>query len=204
MIDDLKFDLRIYVLLYGVSPLRIFLFKDGLARFATEKYVKPDADNIENMFVHLTNYAINKNNGNFVENEADSVESENDDENAHKRSLKSLYLTLKNMGYDTKKLKAQITDIIIKTIITAQPSISHTVKSCQPDDIENQLCFQVLGFDIILDSNLKPWLLEVNQSPSYATESGLDMRIKSKLIKDTLTLLNLSYKRKINCIQTLR
>ena len=62
LIDDLKFDLRLYVLLMGVNPLRIFLFKDGLVRLATEPYVKPTEDNIGNLFMHLTNYAINKKN----------------------------------------------------------------------------------------------------------------------------------------------
>lgn len=65
LIDDLKFDLRLYVLLMGVNPLRIFLFKDGLVRLATEPYVKPTEDNIGNLFMHLTNYAINKKNKQF-------------------------------------------------------------------------------------------------------------------------------------------
>ena len=66
LLDDLKFDMRLYVLLYGVNPLRIFIFKDGLVRFATEPYIKPTEENIDNLFMHLTNYAINKKNDNFV------------------------------------------------------------------------------------------------------------------------------------------
>lgn len=61
LIDDLKFDLRIYVLLIGVSPLRAYIYKEGMARFATEPYCSPTGNNIKNMYMHLTNYAINKN-----------------------------------------------------------------------------------------------------------------------------------------------
>jgi hypothetical protein len=57
----MKFDLRLYVLVLGVDPLRIFLFKDGLARLATNPYQKPSDYNMGNMQMHLTNYAINKN-----------------------------------------------------------------------------------------------------------------------------------------------
>ena len=69
LIDGLKFDLRIYVLLYGVDPLRVFVYQEGLARFATEEYVGPQKSNLDNLFMHLTNYAINKNSDNFVFNE---------------------------------------------------------------------------------------------------------------------------------------
>ena len=85
MIDNLKFDLRIYALLSGVDPLRIFLYQEGLARFATHKYVAPSNGNVTNMFMHLTNYAINKNSKHFVKNK--NVE---DDDVGHKRSLTSV------------------------------------------------------------------------------------------------------------------
>jgi hypothetical protein len=49
LIDKMKFDLRLYVLLLGVDPLRIFLFKDGLARLATNAYQKPSDYNMSNM-----------------------------------------------------------------------------------------------------------------------------------------------------------
>ena len=69
LIEGLKFDMRIYVLIAGVDPLRIFVFEDGLARFATEPYVPPRTENLENKFMHLTNYAINKNSPKFIFNE---------------------------------------------------------------------------------------------------------------------------------------
>ena len=83
LIDKLKFDLRIYVLLYGVNPLKIYIFEDGLARFATVPYEKPSEHNIQNMFMHLTNYAINKNAANYKSNETADGKGK-----SHKRSLK--------------------------------------------------------------------------------------------------------------------
>ena len=65
LIDGLKYDLRIYVLLAGCDPLRIYIFNEGLGRFATEEYEPPARDNLSNLCMHLTNYAINKDNPNF-------------------------------------------------------------------------------------------------------------------------------------------
>lgn len=58
------------------------------------------------------------------------------------------------------------------------------------------MCFELLGFDIILDYNLKPWILEVNHSPSFSTDTPLDFKIKKNLITDTIKLLNLSWQQK--------
>lgn len=74
-------------------------------------------------------------------------------------------------------------------------------RTCCPDDVENQTCFQILGFDIMLDADLKPWLIEVNHAPSLATESVFDVNIKQKLLRDTISLLNLSLARKQHYIQ---
>lgn len=60
LVDDLKYDLRLYVMIYGVNPLRIYLHKMAFARFCTEPYARPTRSNLKNNFMHLTNYAINK------------------------------------------------------------------------------------------------------------------------------------------------
>ena len=50
-------------------------------------------------------------------------------------------------------------------------------------------CFQLFGFDVLIDNKLNPWLLEVNLSPSLACDSPLDQKIKSKLISNMLNLI---------------
>lgn len=143
--------------------------------------------------MHLTNYAINKDSPDYEQNV-----DENDDNVGHKRSYAKVLLTLKAKHGDEAidKMLQQINDIIIKTMCISQPHVHHLYRSCQPDDLMNQTCFQILGFDIILDQDLRPYLLEVNQMPSFATDSPLDLRIKKGLITDTLALLNLSVKRR--------
>jgi tubulin polyglutamylase TTLL6/13 len=58
------------------------------------------------------------------------------------------------------------------------------------------MCFEILGFDVILDYKLKPYVLEVNSLASFGTDSPLDKKVKLDLMKDTFTMLNLSVKRK--------
>lgn len=85
LIDNLKFDLRIYVLVTGLNPLRCFIYKEGLARFATEKYHSPMGSNLNNLCMHLTNYAINKEADGFIQNESEAKADV-----GHKRSLTSI------------------------------------------------------------------------------------------------------------------
>ncbi|EGR32668.1 tubulin-tyrosine ligase family protein, putative [Ichthyophthirius multifiliis] len=91
LIENLKFDFRVYVLLAGCEPLRTYIFKEGIARFATEEYESPNKENLENLYMHLTNYAINKDNSNFEFNQ-----DENKMDKGHKRSI---YLKSKDQMY---------------------------------------------------------------------------------------------------------
>jgi len=91
LIDGLKFDMRLYVLLAGCDPLRIYLHKQGLGRFATEQYIIPTDENMENVCMHLTNYAINKDSPNFVFNDCSEA-----DDVGHKKGLGAVF---KVIGY---------------------------------------------------------------------------------------------------------
>ena len=98
LIDDLKYDLRIYVFLYGVDPLRIYLHQMAFARFCTEAYQKPNISNMDNVYMHLTNYALNKDSENYQ-----ACEDDIGDE-GHKRSLGAILQILKKEGADIEKL----------------------------------------------------------------------------------------------------
>ena len=115
LVDELKYDLRIYVLLNSVNPLRVYIHEEGLARFATEPYRKPTARNMDNLFMHLTNYAINKFSSAYQAGE----ESSGDEESGHKRSLKAIMNILEACGADKAKLMREIKDIIVKTMATS-------------------------------------------------------------------------------------
>ena len=99
-------------------------------------------------------------------------------------------------GIDRGVIMSQIKDIIVKTLICGQPMVGEAFRSCQLDDFENSMCFEILGFDIMLDEKAKPYLLEVNHSPSFSTDSPLDEKIKGELIRDTIRLLGMTRKRK--------
>ncbi|KAL8197332.1 UNVERIFIED_CONTAM: hypothetical protein K2H54_020492 [Gekko kuhli] len=181
LIDGFKFDMRIYVLVTSCDPLKIFVYEEGLARFATMRYIEPSSSNLDDICMHLTNYAINKHNENFVR----------DDNTGSKRKLSTLNVWMREHGYDTAELWRDIEDIIIKTLIAAHPVLRHNYRTCFPNHISGCACFEILGFDVLLDRKLKPWLLEVNHSPSFTTDSRLDREVKDALLCDAINLINL-------------
>lgn len=82
-------------------------------------------------------------------------------------------------------LWSRIYDVLIKTIISGEHYVTQSIKKY---NLHRNNCFEIFGFDILIDSDLKPWLIEVNLSPSLATESPLDLTIKGNLIADTFNI----------------
>lgn len=58
-------------------------------------------------------------------------------------------------AFDIELLQTQIHDIIVKTLISIQPDLIHHYRTSQPGDIFNTMCFEILGFDVIIDSRRK-------------------------------------------------
>lgn len=80
----------------------------------------------------------------------------------------------------------------MKTLLLGHPLVAHQYRFCQPHDEQRNMCFHLLGIDVMLDSDCRPYVLEVNHTPSFVTDTPLDYHIKYALIKDTLTLMNIT------------
>lgn len=119
--------------------------------------------------MHLTNSSVNRQNPAYVK--SDGVNSFK----GHKWSLRSLWSYLDQEGVDVAELWSKIKDIVVKTFIAVEPSMNVAISECL---VSSYTCYELYGFDILLDENFKPWLLEANILPSLQTESPLDTTIK--------------------------
>jgi hypothetical protein len=181
LIKGKKYDLRLYVLVTGLNPLRIYLNREGLVRIATNEY-SLEKDSLENNYIHLTNTAINKNSDNYA------YPKSINDENANKWNLHTYRKFLKEQNIDNDLLFSKIKDIIIKTIISGQSALVNIISKI---NITNKSMFNLFGFDILIDSNYNPILLEVNTRPFMYIYDVMDKQIKTNLFIDTLNIVGL-------------
>ncbi|XP_068088157.1 probable tubulin polyglutamylase TTLL2 [Hyperolius riggenbachi] len=169
LISGYKFDLRIYVCVTCFCPLTIYVYREGLVRFATEKFSLSSLDNI---FAHLTNTSINKYSTSYKADK-ERVGS------GCKWTLGQFRSYLRSVEVDDLLLWQKINNIVTMTLLAIAPSVPQ-----YPN------CFELFGFDILIDDTLKPWLLEVNYSPALSLDCANDITVKKKLIHDIIDLLN--------------
>lgn len=198
LVDKKKFDLRIYVLVKGLDPLECYFCTEGMARLCTENYKAPDRSNRRIRYMHLTNFSVNKNSAKYVKGEDETGGTGN------KRLLSRLLAVLeKEQGIDPKKILDQIKDTISKTIIGLIPYLADFARISINPNIDQLRCFQIFGFDVLIDKKLKAWLLEVNANPSLnmyldkelpngdleRTLCDLDKYLKSMVMQDAINIV---------------
>jgi len=169
LIGGKKFDLRIYALVTTYNPLTVYFYRTGFARFTSQRY-STNFDEVSNMMVHLTNVAIQKNSDTY-----DKVTGGKWD----LRSLK-IYLYARYGREKVNTLFNDIQDIVLKSLFAVQKVI-----------VNDRHCFELYGYDILIDDELKPWLIEINSNPSLTASTNKDSEMKIKMLDDMLTILDL-------------
>lgn len=160
---------------------------------------------MKNMFMHLTNFTLNKQSENYKAPETDFLEDGQDQ--GSKRLLSSLWKTLEEEGHDVDEIKDKIKDTVRKAVITLEPYLTHYYKShVSASNYKGAKVFQILGLDILIDKKFNAWLMEVNSNPSLniflerdipgaldgQTEKvlqELDKHVKAKVVTEAIRIV---------------
>jgi tubulin polyglutamylase TTLL5 len=168
-IDGFKFDLRIYVLVTSFAPLRAFVYKEGLARFATETYSIGKTCRLS----QLTNATLNKTGRNW-----------HDD---FKWKLSDLLRELEHrFRRSPSEIMAKVYRTVAQTVAIIQPSMIPDRRASPINPF-----FELYGFDLLLDRELNMWLLEINTNPSMGFEEDVDFSVKGPLLANALTIVGI-------------
>jgi len=151
LIDGLKSDMRLYVLVTCWHPLIVYVYRNGLVRFATETYTL-DPSSLGNRTAHITNYTLNKRSDNFK-----ATSALGDDGKGSKWTADALRARLvADVGQQAADtVWRDIDDLLVKTCIAAEPEMLANFEKYVPPACQAQphaAVFQLFGFDVMLDA----------------------------------------------------
>ena len=168
-----------------------YLYKDAFARVSTVKYsLRDDGSFVEDLAVHLTNTSIQRKcgTGRLAKDVASGGGQEGVGSGTKLQLFPVLEEVVKQYRREAAPERAEQTTVasvwhaIRNVVIGALSAVSPQIKP-------RRSCFEVFGFDVVLDSDLRPWLLEVNASPSLEPDSTMDADIKLRMVMDTLRIV---------------
>ena len=161
-----KFDMRIWVLLN--HKMDIYIFKEGHLKATSFNYSLNNSD----LYVHLTNYSVQKYSDNFEKFEYGNEISFDE----LQKSLSKYY----NLEVNVRKdILPKIKNIIVLSMQSVKKSINK---------YNRKKCFEIFGYDFMLDINLNPFLIEINTNPGLEISSPLINKLVPRMIDDALRL----------------
>ncbi|KAF0981730.1 hypothetical protein FDP41_012387 [Naegleria fowleri] len=189
LLEGKKFDLRLYVLAIGGEPERVYLYRDGIVRLASEPYSNSE-NTLNNPFIHITNNTVNDKK-NKVQHETIKKEF-GFFCNLTLQELKE-HFSKHDLDWNIfwSRLAALVKESIQLTIFDKNKQ-DEVYRAC------SHRCFEIFGFDVLIDENLNPYLLEVNSMPDLSGVShsshltlSKDFTVKSKMLVSALNLVGL-------------
>lgn len=178
LIDGYKFTLRFYVLLSNIDPLVVWLYPDGFTKLTNRRY-SLEGDDRHDPFRHLTN--------------PDVLEHDPDGNPHHNGTHQLLRDHVKLAGGDADRLFQDLRRLIARAVLAGATPIREQLKR---QGLSGQGAFELLGFDLAVDQDLVPWLVEINTAPSLKVEvddqvasAADETRIKKGVSRNLLSLI---------------
>ena len=183
LINNKKYDFRVYILVTGLAPFRLYIYTEGLVRFASEEYSTNIKDLTQN-YRHLTNISLNKKNfKSFI------VANDVDTEEGNRWSFQAYQEYCKRNNIDFNNIFEQMKDNSIKAFISVQKEYYEKIIN------KNLNChnfFELHGLDYLPDKNLKLYFLEGNDRPSLIMGDINDRKLKPQLVADILNIVGIT------------
>ena len=179
LIKGFKFDLRLYVLVTSFKPLECWISSLGFARFASKPYECSSAS-LSDTFIHLTNTSLQKDYEDHSLSDCLGGIIGEDGKGGTKAALSAAFSHLrKERGdADVSTLWKHIKAAVVTSLFAVEDSMAHSPN-----------CFELFGYDVLIDDSLRPWLIEVNSSPQLDAPTKLDVDIKQHVIRDVIGVL---------------
>ena len=164
-----KFDIRCYSVITSFQGnIQCYFYKEGYLRTSSAEY---SVNNVENRYVHLTNDAVQKYSSNYGKHEA-----------GNKLSYAEFqeYLNKNHEGVDFYKIiLPQIRDMVRDSVMATYFKLDHERKLHS---------FEILGYDFLIDSNFKVWLIEANTNPCLELSSPYLEMLIPKMIDEAFAI----------------
>ncbi|KAL4441343.1 hypothetical protein ABPG74_013638 [Tetrahymena malaccensis] len=170
LLNKRKFDIRCYGLIASTKPL-LLLFNKGYARVCLQDYSLDDVESKNNKYCHLTNNAIQKSHKDFKAHKEDSI-----------WTIEKLSEHIENVyQYGQEKQNEmwnQIKKIVRHVVLAGYPKLEKKVGQ-----------YELLGVDILIDQNLKPYLLEVNTNPALFVDTTSQEKVIPQMMHKALDIV---------------
>jgi len=181
LIHGRKHTLRLYVAVTSWRPLKVYLLQEGFVHISSEPYSE-DPDKIDRIRVHVTNPDVQGDT--YWEHESNDALL--DEENDLYWNLTKYRRYLDQNGYNSSLIWSRIRDVVVKTMLAVQKPMLKCVDTYVGSD---NVCFEVWGLDVFVDQDGKPWLIEVNHTPSTNVDFVRSREIKKWMVRDLLAMM---------------
>eukprot|EP00747_Dinoflagellata_sp_TGD_P129518 gnl/TRDRNA2_/TRDRNA2_174693_c1_seq6.p1 gnl/TRDRNA2_/TRDRNA2_174693_c1~~gnl/TRDRNA2_/TRDRNA2_174693_c1_seq6.p1 ORF type:complete len:425 (+),score=56.41 gnl/TRDRNA2_/TRDRNA2_174693_c1_seq6:133-1275(+) len=183
LFEGRKFHIRLFVVITGLNPLKVWMLPNSsFIMLAHENHTIP-TEGVEisqdQLFKDITNHDF------MYRNMPAEIEK-------HPDRYWKVFETLHELGEDTwTEILKQIKYTVATSMMVAAPSFREASRLLP----HQRSCFEVMGYDLLLDSEKRVKLLEINRSPSMGAYAEVKRLRKSRLLGDVLCLAGIGCER---------